>query len=337
MSSAYLQLLDTTIAHLEALKGQGVGWVPVRRDTLLSVVSPSPNALSPIARREVSKMARPAIQDSQSASIPSERLASTVSTPQPLVVPTVVRSEAAMSRWSKAVPGGPPASSSPKTSFVAVPLPAPLSPEARTVAMGELQSQILACSRCSHLTASRHSVVFGVGDIHAKILFVGEAPGVEEDLSGEPFTGPAGELLTKILTAMGLGRDSVFITNIVKCRPDTPGDSVGNRKPRPDEVSTCLPWLERQIDLVQPRVLVALGASAVEGLLGKGTTGIAQLRGAWQNYRGISLMPTYHPAYLLRNQALSEKRKVWEDMLQVLDRAGYPVSTKQRGFFLTKD
>jgi DNA polymerase len=203
--------------------------------------------------------------------------------------------------------------------------------------MGELQSLILACSRCSHLTASRHSVVFGVGDIHAKILFVGEAPGVEEDLSGEPFTGPAGELLTKILTAMGLGRDSVFITNIVKCRPDTPGDSVGNRKPRPDEVSTCLPWLERQIDLVKPRVLVALGASAVEGLLGKGTTGIAQLRGAWQNYRGIPLMPTYHPAYLLRNQALSEKRKVWEDMLQVLDRAGYPVSTKQRGFFLTKE
>lgn len=337
MSSAYLQLLDTTIAHLEALKGQGVGWVPVRRDTLLSVVSPSPNALSPIARREVSKVARPATQVSQSSSTPPERLASAAPTPQPLVVPTVVRSEAAMSRWSKAVAGVPPASSSSKTSFVAVPLPAPLSPEARTVAMGQLQSQILACSRCSHLTASRHSVVFGVGDIHAKILFVGEAPGVEEDLSGEPFTGPAGELLTKILTAMGLGRDSVFITNIVKCRPDTPGDSVANRKPRPDEVSKCLPWLERQIDLVQPRVLVALGASAVEGLLGKGTTGIAQLRGAWQNYRGIPLMPTYHPAYLLRNQALSEKRKVWEDMLQVLDRAGYPVSTKQRGFFLTKE
>ena len=202
MSSAYLQLLDTTIAHLEALKGQGVGWVPVRRDTLLSVVSPSPNALSPIARREVSKVARPATQDYQSSSTPPERLASAAPTPQPLVVPTVVRSEAAMSRWSKAVAGVPPASSSSKTSFVAVPLPAPLSPEARTVAMGQLQSQILACSRCSHLTASRHSVVFGVGDIHAKILFVGEAPGVEEDLSGEPFTGPAGELLTKILICM---------------------------------------------------------------------------------------------------------------------------------------
>jgi DNA polymerase len=203
--------------------------------------------------------------------------------------------------------------------------------------MAELRSQILACCRCSHLAASRQSVVFGVGDIHAKILFVGEAPGVEEDLSGEPFAGPAGELLTKILTAMGLGRESVFITNLLKCRPDTPGNSKGNRKPKSDEVSTCIPWLERQIDLVQPRVVVALGASAVEGLLGKGTAGISQLRGSWQNYRGLPLMPTYHPAYLLRNLALSEKRKVWEDMLQVMERAGYPVSTKQRGFFLTKD
>jgi DNA polymerase len=203
--------------------------------------------------------------------------------------------------------------------------------------MAELRSQVLACSRCSHLAASRQSVVFGEGDIHAKILFVGEAPGVEEDLCGKPFATPAGELLTKILTAMGLGRESVFITNLLKCRPDTPGDSTGNRKPRPDEVSTCIPWLDRQIDLVQPRVVVALGASAVEGLLGKGTAGISQLRGSWQNYRGIPLMPTYHPAYLLRNLALSEKRKVWEDMLQVMERAGYPVSTKQRGFFLTKD
>jgi len=180
-------------------------------------------------------------------------------------------------------------------------------------------------------------VVFGVGDLHARILFVGEAPGADEDLRGEPFVGMAGELLTKIITAMGLTRQSVFIANILKCRPDTPGQASGNRKPRPEEMATCLPWLERQIDLVQPQVMVALGATAVEGLLGKGAAGITQLRGSWQQYRGIPLMPTYHPAYLLRNQALSEKRKVWEDMLQVLERAGYPVSAKQRGFFLAKD
>jgi uracil-DNA glycosylase family 4 len=180
-------------------------------------------------------------------------------------------------------------------------------------------------------------VVVGVGDPSARILFVGEAPGADEDLRGEPFVGKAGELLTKIIVAMGLSRDSVFIANILKCRPDTPGQTSGNRKPKPEEMATCFPWLERQIDLVQPQVLVALGATAVEGLLGKGTTGITQLRGSWQSHRGIPLMPTYHPAYLLRNQALSEKRKVWEDMLLVLEKAGYPISAKQRGFFLQKD
>lgn len=209
--------------------------------------------------------------------------------------------------------------------------------DARIAALEELRGQILACSLCSHLAASRHSVVFGVGDPAARILFVGEAPGAEEDLRGEPFVGKAGDLLTKIITAMGLGRDSVFIANILKCRPDTPGQTSGNRKPKPEEMATCFPWLERQIDLVQPRVLVALGATAVEGLLGKGTTGITQLRGSWQVHRGIPVMPTYHPAYLLRNQALSEKRKVWEDMLQVLEKADYPVSDKQRGFFLSRD
>ena len=338
MSSAYLQLLDATIAHLETLKDRGAGWVPVRRETLLSIVSPALKPLNPLpslVRREAAKPTGPAIQDSPMSSVPPERLAS--ASPRSLVVPTAVRSEAAVSRWSKAVSALPSASFSPKNSLVAAPLPPSLPPEARAAAVAELRAEILACSRCSHLATSRHSVVFGVGDIQAKILFVGEAPGVEDDLSGQPFVGPAGELLSKILTAMGLGRDSVFIANILKCRPDTPGDTAGNRKPRPEEVATCIPWLDRQIDLVQPSVLVALGASAVEGLLGKGTAGISQLRGSWQNYRGIPLMPTYHPAYLLRNQALSEKRKVWEDMLQVLERAGYPVSTKQRGFFLTKD
>lgn len=227
-------------------------------------------------------------------------------------------------------PSGPPASAS-------LPLPPPLPPESRPAALEELRRQILACTRCAHLVASRHSVVFGVGDPSARILFVGEAPGADEDLRGEPFVGKAGELLTKIIVAMGLSRDTVFIANILKCRPDTPGQTSGNRKPKPEEMATCFPWLERQIDLVQPLVVVALGATAVEGLLGKGTPGITQLRGSWQSHRGIPLMPTYHPAYLLRNQALSEKRKVWEDMLLVLERAGYPISAKQRGFFLQKD
>ena len=128
-------------------------------------------------------------------------------------------------------------------------------------------------------------------------------------------------------------REQVYIANILKCRPDTPGQKFGNRKPTPDEMKTCIPYLHAQIDLIQPKVLVALGGTAVEGLLGK-TAGITRLRGNWQTYRGIPLMPTYHPAYVLRNQVFSEKRKVWEDMLQVMKKLDMAISEKQRNFFL---
>lgn len=187
--------------------------------------------------------------------------------------------------------------------------------------------------KCSHLAASRRNVVFGVGDINASLMFVGEAPGADEDAQGEPFVGAAGQLLTRIIQTMGLTRQTVYIGNILKCRPDTPGQNSGNRKPTADEMQTCIPYLHAQIDLIQPKVLVALGATAVEGLLGK-TEGITRLRGRWQTYRGIPLMPTFHPSYLLRNQALTEKRKVWEDMLAVMERLGMPISEKQRGYFL---
>jgi len=334
MSAEYTQLLDATIAHLETLKGRGVGWVPVRRETLSSITAPVPKSVPAIVARESPQILRSPMGVSAISSLQAEQavVSPPLSTPK-----SPVQSEAARSRWSRAASVSPTTLSVPKLTTASRPLPPALSPEARSAAMAELRSQIFACSQCSHLAASRQSVVFGIGDIHAKILFVGEAPGAEEDQRGEPFVGMAGELLTKIITAMGLSRDSVFITNLVKCRPDTQGPASGNRKPSSDEMATCLPWLERQIDLVQPLVMVALGASAVEGLLGRGTAGISQLRGSWQTYRGIPLMPTYHPAYLLRNQALSEKRKVWEDMLQALERAGYPVSAKQRGYFLTRD
>jgi len=191
----------------------------------------------------------------------------------------------------------------------------------------------MVCVKCADLAASRKNVVFGVGDIHAQLMFVGEAPGADEDQQGEPFVGAAGQLLTKIIQAMGLSRQTVYIANILKCRPDTHGQSSGNRKPTPDEMKTCIPYLHAQIDLIQPKALVALGATAVEGLLGK-TAGITRLRGHWQTYRNIPLMPTYHPAFLLRNQAISEKRKVWEDMLQVMEKLGMSISEKQRGYFL---
>ena len=216
----------------------------------------------------------------------------------------------------------------------APPAPAatPVAPSAKAAAFAGLRTRALACVKCPHLVSSRKTVVFGVGNIDSPLMFVGEAPGADEDEQGEPFVGKAGQLLTKIIETMGLSRADVYIANILKCRPDTPGESAGNRKPTPEEMATCIPYLHEQIDLIQPKVLVALGGTAVEGLLGK-TIGITKLRGTWKTYRNIPLMPTYHPAYLLRNQALSEKRHVWEDMLQVMEKLALPINEKQRKFF----
>jgi uracil-DNA glycosylase family 4 len=195
-----------------------------------------------------------------------------------------------------------------------------------------LREAALVCEKCPHLVKFRTQVVFGVGNPKAELMFVGEAPGFDEDAQGEPFVGRAGQLLTKIIQAMGFRREDVYIANVLKCRPDMPSGAAGNRKPTPEEMRTCLPWLEKQIDLIKPRVMVALGATAVEGLLGA-TTPVSKVRGRWLDFHGIPVMATYHPAYLLRNQSISEKRKVWEDMLQVLERLGKPVTEKQRRFF----
>lgn len=195
-----------------------------------------------------------------------------------------------------------------------------------------LEAAALNCTKCEHLVRSRTQVVFGVGNRNAELMFVGEAPGADEDLQGEPFVGKAGQLLTKIIQAMGYSRDDVYIANILKCRPDMPRGSMGNRKPKPEEMQTCIQWLEQQIALVKPKAMVALGATAVEGLLGSNGP-VGKMRGKWFEFRGIPVMATYHPAYLLRNQLISEKRKVWEDMLLVLEHLGRPISEKQRRFF----
>lgn len=214
------------------------------------------------------------------------------------------------------------------------PAPALVQEDPKTVTwtMDSLREAALACVKCPHLVKSRTQVVFGVGNPKAELMFVGEAPGADEDLQGEPFVGKAGQLLTKIIQAMAFSRDDVYIANVLKCRPDMPPGSTGNRKPRPEEMRTCLPWLEEQIKLIKPRVMIALGATAIEGLLGN-TEPVGRLRGRWLDFHGIPVMTTYHPAYLLRNQSISEKRKVWEDMLLVLEKLGNPITEKQRQFF----
>jgi uracil-DNA glycosylase len=199
--------------------------------------------------------------------------------------------------------------------------------------LASVRERVRGCTKCAHLANSRTQTVFGVGNPDAEIMFIGEAPGADEDQQGEPFVGRAGQLLTKIIKAMGFAREDVYIANILKCRPDMPAGSFGNRAPTPAEMQMCRPYLVEQIDIIQPKVLVALGAVAVEGLLGARGT-MRELRGRWHSYNGTPLMITYHPAYLLRNQSPSEKRKVWEDMMHVLDRLEKPISEKQRNYFL---
>jgi len=203
----------------------------------------------------------------------------------------------------------------------------------KTELLEPIRERVCACTKCAHLACSRTQTVFGVGNPDADLMFIGEAPGVDEDRQGEPFVGRAGQLLTRILKAMNFTREDVYIANILKCRPDTPPGSFGNRAPTPTEMQTCRPYLVEQINVIEPKVLVALGAVAVEGLLGMRGT-MRELRGRWHAYNNIPLMITYHPAYLLRNQAPSEKRKVWEDMLQVLERLDQPITDRQRNYFL---
>ena len=198
--------------------------------------------------------------------------------------------------------------------------------------LAPIQARVAVCTKCPHLARSRTQTVFGVGNPDAELMFIGEAPGADEDAQGEPFVGRAGQLLTKIIVAMGFNRGDVYIANVLKCRPDMPRGSFGNRPPTPEEMQTCLPYLAQQIEIIGPKILIALGATAVEGLLGTRAP-MHAMRGRWHSHQETPLMITYHPSYLLRNQSPTEKRKVWDDMLQVLERLGRPITQKQRNYF----
>jgi DNA polymerase len=213
--------------------------------------------------------------------------------------------------WRLRAMGPTPATSQPASHIVdaavveASPNVAPLHLD-RAEALAAIKTEIGPdCSRCKLHTLGRTQVVFGVGSPDARLMFVGEAPGGDEDIQGVPFVGRAGQLLTKIIEAIGLTRDEVYIANVIKCRPPQ------NRNPEPDEVAQCEPFLFRQIDVVQPRVIVALGKFAAQALL-RTLDPISRLRGRVFEYRGAKLIPTFHPAYLLRNPG--SKREVWEDM-----------------------
>ncbi len=190
------------------------------------------------------------------------------------------------------------------------------SPQQRLVLLDQLCQEVAACQRCPKLVSSRTRTVFGDGPVTPRVVFFGEAPGADEDRAGIPFVGRAGQLLDKIIAATGMQRSEVYILNAVKCRPQN------NRTPEEEEVSQCRPFFERQLELLQPEYLVLLGAVAVRAVLGSQAP-IGRLRGTWYPYRGAKALVTYHPAYLLRNEA--SKRLTWEDMKMLMREMGLPI------------
>lgn len=190
-----------------------------------------------------------------------------------------------------------------------------LAPGEKSLRLAEMDAnEVRGCTKC-RLSQTRSNTVFGEGSPDARLVFVGEGPGETEDRTGRPFVGRAGEKLTQMIAGMGLTREQVFIANIVKCRPP------GNREPAPDEVATCTPYLERQLEIIRPRVIVTLGRPALQFMIGQKVS-ISRMRGQWLSWRGVKLMPTFHPAYILRNYTRETRAAVWSDLQQVMTELG---------------
>ncbi|MGI9240997.1 MAG: uracil-DNA glycosylase [Verrucomicrobiales bacterium] len=255
--------------------------------------------------------------------------------------PSVVREVPARTpepeREPDSAPSAPPPAQAdaPQTSPPVAPEPAAKSDDAgKRARLRAIAIRAKRCPKTRALGSLRDQFVFATGNPDADLMLVGEAPGAEEEKQHEPFVGPAGQLLDKIVGAMGFGREQIYISNIVKFRPSTGGGNqgTGNRKPSAEEMATSVGYVLEEIEVVEPKVIVALGGTAMEGLLGlEGSVG--RHRSQFHALRGVPVMVTYHPSYLLRSGENSEKRKVWEDLLLVMDELGAPISTKQRHYF----
>ena len=293
------QALLAVAEELRRLKGAGVGSVPVTEEALVAV------------RRVLGARNADVAPASRAAEAPLERPAAPVLPPR-VAVPTL-----------------------PETPVVKLP------DGDKRVRWDALLALVTGDPVCRANVRPGKKVVLGVGTLDARIMFVGEAPGAEEEIQGEPFVGPAGQLLTKMIQGMGVARADVYIGNIMNWRPQMPvadgREQVGNRPPTEDEMRYCLPYLRAQIDVVDPQLLVALGSTAAQGLLGfRSFKALGDVRGRWHDFGGKPLMVTYHPSYILREPTNRKKRLIWEDLLKVMERAGLPVSERQRGYFLEK-
>jgi uracil-DNA glycosylase family 4 len=318
MRSVLLALTD----ELQRLKAEGVKTVPVSDQSLATL-------------RRVVAARNAGAQKPASAGASADKPDTRESGPagEPLAPSTPAPGPAAVRHPVSGIPNLPPPPE--------VVLPA----GEKSVRWQALRELVLNHPVCRAHVRPGKQVVFGVGSLDARIMFVGEAPGAEEEQQGEPFVGPAGQLLTRMIKAMGLERGDVYIGNIMNWRPELPpradGTQAGNREPTPEEMAFCLPFIIAQIEVIDPALLVALGATAARGLLGAHSfKTLGEVRGRWHDYRGKPLRVTYHPSYLLRKEmdgtaaAKRAKRTAWEDFLAVMEHAGLPISEKQRGFFL---
>jgi uracil-DNA glycosylase len=281
---------------------------PIQTQATAAPTPPREYAVAPAARAAV-PASRPPVSPS---------LAASSRTPQPIPssVPPPANLAEPLLESSIAIP-------KPVSFNELVPVPTErVAPAARAVALQAIRTEIGDCTRCPLAYAGRHTIVFGDGDPNARLMFVGEGPGADEDAQGLPFVGKAGQLLNNMIGAMGLKREQVYIANIVKCRPPA------NRVPEPAEANTCSPFLVRQIDVIQPQVIVALGATAATYLLGVRQS-LASLRGSWHSCRGAKVAVTYHPAFLLRDPR--QKGEAWKDLQRVMVELGLKPPVKAGG------
>ena len=313
------QALLAVAEELRRLKGAGLGNVPVTEDALGAV------------RRAVRARSAGAVA-------PADAADATVEKP-----PVSSASDSSATRTIAPAPAPKPSVQVPRVAVAALPdTPVVKLPEGdKRTRWDALLALVTGDPVCRANVRPGKKVVLGVGTLDARIMFVGEAPGAEEEIQGEPFVGPAGQLLTKMIQGMGVARADVYIGNIMNWRPQMPTaegrDQVGNRPPTEDEMRYCLPYLRAQIDVVNPQLLVALGSTAAQGLLGfRSFKALGDVRGRWHDFGGKPLMVTYHPSYILREPTNRKKRLIWEDFLKVMERAELPISDRQQGYFLEK-
>lgn len=330
------QALNRLIDELHRLKEQGYEGVEVS-DRALSQLKTAVEHQATAAKPP--KLANPPQQDTpKNQAQPASTLRREIQT-QPEVVQTPSSAAPVQPRpavpASSAAPARPHPAPAQAAATPVLPPPPVLSIPAgsKPDQLAWLRDRVLSCPVCNSNLRPGKKLVFGEGLPDASIFFCGEAPGADEEIQGIPFVGEAGKLLTRIIQAMGLSRDTVYIGNIMKWRPDN-GSDYGNRPPTVEEMAFCLPYLEAQLSIIRPQIIVGLGATALNGLLGYDPERrITSVRGQWFQHGSIPVMATFHPSYVNRNGTNRIKRMIWEDMLAVMERAGLPISPKQQAYF----